>query len=151
VAVNCAALTESLIESELFGHERGAFTGAASSKAGRFELADGGSLFLDEVGELPLSCQTKFLRVLGEICFDRMGGGRDASIEVDVRVVAATNRDLATLVDGAASSARTCIYRLSVITDRRSRRCATGATTCRSWPQHFLARYSASAARRIVA
>src|SRR5690606_21807403 len=96
VAVNCAALTESLIESELFGHEKGAFTGATERKIGRFEAAHNGTLFLDEVGELPLGCQTKFLRVLEEQCFERVGGTR--SITVDVRVVAATNRDLADMV-----------------------------------------------------
>ena len=96
VAVNCAALTESLIESELFGHEKGAFTGATEKKAGRFEMADRGTLFLDEVGELPLGLQTKFLRVLEERRFERVGGQK--AIEVDVRVVAATNRDLAEMV-----------------------------------------------------
>ena len=113
VAVNCAALTETLIESELFGHEKGAFTGATEKKAGRFEMADRGTLFLDEVGELPLGLQTKFLRVLEERRFERVGGQR--AIEVDVRVVAATNRDLAEMVK-RGTFREDLYYRLSVIT-----------------------------------
>ena len=112
IAVNCAALTESLIESELFGHEKGAFTGASERKLGRFELADKGTLFLDEVGELPLGCQTKFLRVLEEQCFERVGGGK--TIYVDVRVVAATNRDLEAMVRNGTFR-EDLYYRLSVI------------------------------------
>jgi transcriptional regulator with GAF, ATPase, and Fis domain len=112
VAVNCAALTDSLIESELFGHEKGAFTGATEKKAGRFEMADRGTLFLDEVGELPLGLQTKFLRVLEERRFERVGGQK--AIEVDVRVVAATNRDLAEMVKRGAFR-EDLYYRLSVI------------------------------------
>jgi transcriptional regulator with GAF, ATPase, and Fis domain len=112
VAVNCAALTESLIESELFGHERGAFTGATDKKAGRFEMADRGTLFLDEVGELPLALQTKFLRVLEDRRFERVGGQK--SVEVDVRVVAASNRDLADMVK-RGTFREDLYYRLSVI------------------------------------
>ncbi len=112
VAVNCAALTESLIESELFGHEKGAFTGATEKKAGRFEMADRGTLFLDEVGELPLGLQTKFLRVLEEKRFERVGGQK--AIEVDVRMVAATNRDLAEMVR-RGTFREDLFYRLSVI------------------------------------
>jgi Nif-specific regulatory protein len=97
VCLNCAALTESLLESELFGHERGSFTGATGKKIGKFEQADGGTLFLDEVGEMPLSIQAKFLRVLEGQPFERVGG--NTSIEVDVRVVAATNRDLEAAVE----------------------------------------------------
>ncbi|QSA95784.1 sigma 54-interacting transcriptional regulator [Methylococcus sp. EFPC2] len=93
VKMNCAALPSELIESELFGHEKGAFTGATAQRKGRFELADGGTLFLDEVGELSLSAQAKLLRVLQEQEFERVGGGRP--IRVDVRVIAATNRNLA--------------------------------------------------------
>jgi two-component system NtrC family response regulator len=92
VAVSCAALTETLLESELFGHEKGAFTGAIAMKKGRFELADGGTLFLDEVGEVPASVQVKLLRVLEDISFERVGGTR--TIGVDVRLIAATNKDL---------------------------------------------------------
>ena len=93
VAVNCAAITETLLESEIFGHEKGAFTGATEARRGRFELADGGTLFLDEVGELAPGLQSKLLRVLEERKFERVGGSR--TISVDVRLVAATNRDLA--------------------------------------------------------
>ncbi len=96
VKVNCAALPESLIESELFGYERGAFTGAAASRKGRFELADGGSLFLDEIGDLPLHVQTKILRVIQEKEFERIGGTE--TIPVDVRIITATNRNLELLM-----------------------------------------------------
>jgi two-component system response regulator HydG len=92
VSVSCAALPEGLLESELFGHEKGAFTGAVRRKIGRFELAHGGTLFLDEVGELPPSVQVKLLRVLQERRFERVGG--EETLEVDVRLVSATNRDL---------------------------------------------------------
>src|ERR1051326_3443914 len=93
IALNCAAIPEGLVENELFGHERGAFTGAGNRKAGKIELAQRGTLFLDEIGELPLASQSKLLRVLEERCFERVGGTQ--SIEVDVRIVVATNRDLA--------------------------------------------------------
>ena len=96
IRVNCAALPETLLESELFGYERGAFTGATARKEGRFELADGGTLLLDEVGDLSSATQAKLLRVLQEGEFERLGGTR--SLKVDVRVVAATNQDLALLV-----------------------------------------------------
>jgi two-component system NtrC family response regulator len=92
VAVNCSALVESLLESELFGHEKGAFTGAVSSKKGRFEMAHGGTLFLDEIGELSANLQVKLLRVLQEKAFERVGGVR--SLAVDIRVIAATNKNL---------------------------------------------------------
>jgi DNA-binding NtrC family response regulator len=97
VAVNCAAIPETLIENELFGHEKGAFTGANRREKGRFELASGGTLFLDEIGELPLAMQGKVLRVLEERTFERIGSG--VPIEADVRLVAATNRNLEAMVE----------------------------------------------------
>jgi len=111
VKVNCAALPGELIESELFGHEKGAFTGATQQKKGRFELADGGTIFLDEVGELSASAQAKLLRVLQEQEFERVGGTR--TLRVDARVVAATNRDLEQMVASHAFRAD-LFYRLNV-------------------------------------
>jgi DNA-binding NtrC family response regulator len=93
VAVNCAAIPENLMESELFGHEKGAFTGAVQARPGKFELAAGGTLFLDEIGDLPLALQAKLLRILQEKVFERLGGRRE--IRADVRIIAATNKDLA--------------------------------------------------------
>lgn len=92
IALNCAAIPETLLESELFGHEKGAFTGAVQTRVGKFELASGGTILLDELGELPLALQAKLLRVLQERCFERVGGQRE--IRADLRVIAATNRDL---------------------------------------------------------
>jgi transcriptional regulator with PAS, ATPase and Fis domain len=111
VAVNVAALPESLVENELFGHERGAYTGASERRAGRFELADGGTLFLDEIGELPPGAQAKFLRAVEERTFLRVGG--TVPIAVDVRIVAATNRELAPLVK-AGTFREDLFYRLDV-------------------------------------
>jgi sigma-54 dependent transcriptional regulator, flagellar regulatory protein len=111
VPVNCGAIPPELLESELFGHEKGAFTGAISSRKGRFELADGGTLFLDEIGDMPMSMQVKLLRVLQERCFERVGGNN--TIKVNVRIVAATHRNLDQMI--ADSTFREDLYyRLNV-------------------------------------
>jgi DNA-binding NtrC family response regulator len=123
VSVNCAALSEGLIESELFGHERGAFTGATDSRPGRFEIASGGTLLLDEISEMPLKLQAKLLRVLEEGEFERVGGSR--TLRVDVRVIATSNRDLLSEVRQNAFR-HDLFYRLNVMCLRvpplRSRR-----------------------------
>jgi len=112
IALNCAALPESLIENELFGHERGAFTGADTRRAGKFELANGGTVFLDEIGELPIGVQGKLLRVIEDKMVQRLGSSAD--LKVDVRLIAATNRDLEKAVE--ASEFRSDLYyRLAVI------------------------------------
>jgi two-component system NtrC family response regulator len=112
VAMHCAALTESILESELFGHEKGAFTGASSTKRGRFELAQGGTLFIDEVGEIPESGQVKLLRAVESRSFERVGG--EVAVETDARFIAATNRDLEKAIrDG--SFREDLYYRLNVV------------------------------------
>ena len=143
VAVNCAALPEALLESELFGHERGAFTGAGAEKKGKFELAAGGTLFLDEIGELPSGIQAKLLRALQERTIDRIGGTRP--VPVDIRLVAATNR---VLEAAAATGAfrQDLYFRLKVLSVR--------TTPLRERPEdipalaeHFLRKFSRDAGR----
>src|SRR5204863_3146256 len=145
VAVNCAALPETLLESELFGYEKGAFTGAAGRKEGRFELADGGTLFLDEVADLSPVTQPKILRVLQEGEFERLGGTR--TMRVDVRIVAATNQDLAEMVRDRRFR-EDLYYRLNVITitvpPLRERR-----EDIRVLAEHFLRLYAAKNNRRL--
>src|SRR2546422_9514273 len=145
VAVNCAALPETLLESELFGYEKGAFTGAAGRKEGRFELANAGTLFLDEVGDLSLVTQPKILRVLQEGEFERLGGTR--SLQVDVRIVAATNQDVADMVKEKRFR-EDLYYRLNVITIRvpplRERH-----EDIRVLAQHYLRVYAAKNGRKL--
>jgi len=112
VKVNCAALQENLLESELFGHEKGAFTGADKQRIGRFEQADGGTMFLDEVGDMSASTQAKILRVLQEHEFERLGGTR--TLKVDVRLIAAANRSLPAMV-AAGQFREDLYYRLNVV------------------------------------
>jgi DNA-binding NtrC family response regulator len=138
IILNCAALPPELLESELFGHERGAFTGAVAQRRGKFEAADGGTIFLDEIGELPLSLQPKLLRVLQEHTFERVGG--TASIHTDVRVIAATNRPLEDDVERKTFRAD-LFYRLNAFTVRlpplRERQ-----SDILPLAQYFLARYA---------
>jgi two-component system, NtrC family, response regulator HydG len=145
VAVNCAALPETLLESELFGYEKGAFTGAVGRKEGRFELASGGTLFLDEVADLSLVTQPKILRVLQEGEFERLGGTR--TLQVDVRIVAATNQDLAEMVREKRFR-EDLYYRLNVITVRvpplRERH-----EDIRVLAQHYLRVYAAKNGRKL--
>src|SRR6266850_1511975 len=145
VAVNCAALPETLLESELFGYERGAFTGAAGRKEGRFELADGGTLFLDEVADLSAVTQPKILRVLQEGEFERLGGTR--TLQVDVRIVAATNQDLPEMVKEKRFR-EDLYYRLNVISVRvpplRER-----PEDVRVLAQHYLRVYAAKNGRKL--
>ncbi len=111
VPVNCGAIAAELLESELFGHEKGAFTGAISTRAGRFEMAEGGTLFLDEIGDMPLNMQVKILRVLQERCFERVGGNK--TINTDVRIIAATHRNLESMIE-EGTFREDLYYRLNV-------------------------------------
>ena len=138
VAVNCAALNANLIESEMFGHEKGAFTGAERQRRGRFEQADGGTLFIDEVAEIPAETQAKLLRAIQERAFERVGGSE--TLKVDVRIIAATNRDLeAMLSEGAFRE--DLFYRLNVVAitlpPLRSRRADIPPLV-----EHFVDRYA---------
>jgi two-component system, NtrC family, response regulator HydG len=147
VAVNCAALPETLLESELFGYEKGAFTGAAGRKEGRFELASAGTLFLDEVADLSLVTQPKILRVLQEGEFERLGGTR--TLQVDVRIVAATNRDLSDMVKDKRFR-EDLYYRLNVITVRVPP-LREHPEDIRLLAQHYLRVYSAKNGRKLEA
>ena len=147
VRLHCAALAESLLESELFGHERGAFTGAVGRREGRFKQADGGTLFLDEIGEIPMGTQVKLLRFLQEKSFERVGGNE--TIKVDVRLIAATNRDLKAEIKRGAFR-EDLYYRLNVIAIElpplRERRGDIGPLA-----SFFLARYAKENGRNIEA
>ena len=147
IAINCAALTETLLESELFGHEKGAFTGAIGLKKGKMELADGGTLFLDEIGELPLTLQAKLLRALQEREFERVGGTRP--VRVDFRLIAATNRDLEAAAR-AGTFRQDLFYRLNVVSlvlpplrDRKE--------DIPLLAQHFIRKHAPRAGRRVDA
>jgi Nif-specific regulatory protein len=146
IIVNCAALPESLIESELFGHEKGAFTGATVFRKGRFELADNGTIFLDEIGDLPPAIQTKLLRVLQERVFERIGG--NASIRVNIRIIAATNRDLEALIR-EGKFREDLYYRLNifpiVVPPLRERK-----TDITLLANHFIEKYVQELDRKIV-
>jgi two-component system, NtrC family, response regulator AtoC len=145
IKINCAAIPATLLESELFGYERGAFTGAVTSKPGRFELADGGTLFLDEIGEIPVEMQVKLLRALQESEFERVGGIK--TTRVDVRLVAATNRDLQQEIE-AGRFRKDLYYRLAVVPillpALRERRSDVPMLA-----QHFLEKYNRKLNKRI--
>ncbi|MBI5069573.1 MAG: sigma-54-dependent Fis family transcriptional regulator [Deltaproteobacteria bacterium] len=146
VSVSCAALPEGLLESELFGHEKGAFTGAVRRKIGRFELAHGGTLFLDEVGELPPAVQVKLLRVLQERRFERVGG--EETLEVDVRLVSATNRDLARRVR-EGQFREDLYYRLAIVPlSLPPLRARTGDVELLA--RHFLAKHAGRIGRQLA-
>ncbi|HZC80215.1 MAG TPA: sigma 54-interacting transcriptional regulator, partial [Nitrospiraceae bacterium] len=145
VRVNCGAIPANLVESELFGHEKGSFTGALQRRIGRFELADGGTIFLDEVGELPMDAQVKLLRVLQEREFERVGSGH--SIKVDVRVIAATNRDLRTAVK-AGSFRADLLYRLNVFPIEVPS-LSVRATDIPLLVEHFLRKFSKKLGKQI--
>ena len=146
IKLNCSALPAGLVESELFGHEKGAFTGAAEKRIGRFELADGGTIFLDEVGELPSETQVKLLRVLQEREFERVGGTK--TLRVDVRVIAATNRDLAQAL-AAGKFRQDLYYRLNVFPVRLPPLCGR-PEDIPLLVHYFVARYAAKIGRTIT-
>jgi DNA-binding NtrC family response regulator len=145
IKLHCAALAETLLESELFGHERGAFTGAVARRDGRFQMADGGTLFLDEIGEISPALQVKLLRFLQEHEFERVGGGQ--TIHVDVRIIAATNRDLAAEVK-AGRFREDLFYRLNVVNIEmpplRERR-----SDIPTLAEHFLGRFTRENAKTV--
>jgi len=146
VAVHCAALTPTLLESELFGHEKGAFTNALSRRRGRFEMADGGTLFLDEISEIDTSTQVKLLRVLEEHKFERVGG--DQTVQVDIRLLAATNKDLRSVVD-AGDFREDLFFRLDVVNidlPPLRKRADDIPTLC----DHFLKEFSKQNAKEIT-
>ena len=145
VQVNCAAIPEELIESELFGHERGAFTGATEKQIGKFEMADRGTIFLDEVGDMSPKTQAKVLRVLQEGEVERLGSSR--TIKVDVRVIAATNKDLEEEI-AAGPLPRGPLLPAERHSDLRCRRCASASRTSRALVQHFVAQFSRENNRR---
>ena len=147
IKVNCAAIPKELIESELFGYERGAFTGAVASKPGRFELANGGTLFLDEIGEIPVEMQVKLLRVLQESEFERVGGIK--TIRVDVRLVAATNRDLKKL-DRRRRVPRGPLLPAQRRADPRCPPCASATSDIPLLVEHFLDEVQRAPARSSV-
>ena len=145
VNITCSALPEQLLESELFGHERGAFTDARQQKRGLFETADGGTVFLDEIGEMTPALQAKLLRVLEDKTFKRVGGLHD--IRVDVRVIAATNRDLEAEV-AAGAFREDLFYRLKVLRSS-CRRCASGPATSPCSRRYYIGRYNAEFRKRV--
>jgi len=146
VAVNCAALAESLLESELFGHEKGAFTGALNQRKGRLEFADGGTIFLDEIGELSPALQTKLLRVLQEREFERVGGNKP--IKVDIRVLAATNQDLnAAIASGAFR--QDLFFRLNVV-ELKMPALRSRVEDIPMLANYFAVKYAAKCNRRVV-